>query len=139
MALPLESARKIALLKFASLRSVFVRIERSIVAPLRSAPTRSADVRFVPCRIAPGRPTAPKFAKLKAKDVHVGRGRAAAEARAPYIAALKAGSAGRVELERGEKAAVVKRRLQEASRQEGIKIRSSCESPRSLVWKRTGK
>ena len=81
----------------------------------------------------------PKFAKLEAKDVHVGRGRAAAEARAPYIEALKAGSAGHIELSRGEKSAVVKRRLQEASRETGIKIRSSWESSTALVWKRTGK
>ncbi len=81
----------------------------------------------------------PKFTKLEAKDVHVGRGRAAAEARAPYIAALKAGDAGRVEVSRGENPATVKRRLQEASRESGIKIRSSWENPRSLVWKRTGR
>ena len=81
----------------------------------------------------------PKFAKLDPKDVAVGRGRAAAEARAPFIAALKAGAAGRIELERGEKPAIVKRRLQEASRETGIKIRSSWENPRSLVWKRTGR
>ncbi len=79
----------------------------------------------------------PKFAKLEAKDVHVGRGRAAAEARAPYIEALKAGSAGRLELGRGEKQPIVKRRLQEASRETGIKIRSSWESSSALVWKRT--
>ena len=81
----------------------------------------------------------PKFAKLEAKDVHVGRGRVAAEARAPYIEALKVGSAGRLELGRGEKQALVKRRLQEASRETGIKIRSSWENPTALVWKRAGK
>lgn len=80
----------------------------------------------------------PKFAKMDPKDVAVGRGRAAVAAREPYIQALKAGAAGRIELERGEKQAIVKRRLQEASRESGIKIRSSWESPRSLVWKRTG-
>ena len=81
----------------------------------------------------------PKFAKLDPKDVAVGRGRAAAEARRPYIEALKAGAAGRIELERGEKPAIIKRRLQEASREAGIKIRSSWENPRSLVWKRTAR
>ena len=50
----------------------------------------------------------PKFAKLDPKDVAVGRGRAAAEARKPYIDALSAGQAGRIELERGEKPAIVK-------------------------------
>jgi hypothetical protein len=81
----------------------------------------------------------PKFAKLEAKDVHVGRGRVAAEARAPYIEALQAGTAGRLELGRGEKPAIVKRCLQEASRETGIKIRSSWENPTALVWKRAGK
>ncbi len=81
----------------------------------------------------------PKFAKLDPKDVAVGRRRAAAEARKPYVDALSAGQAGKIELERGEKAAIVKRRLQEASRETGIKIRSSWEdrSQRALLWKRT--
>ncbi|MCY4639662.1 MAG: hypothetical protein OXC94_04910 [Chloroflexi bacterium] len=79
----------------------------------------------------------PRFEKMDPKDVAVGRGRAAMAERAPYIAALRAGDAGRIELQRGEKQAVVKRRLQEASREIGIKIRSSWESPRTLVWKRT--
>jgi len=80
----------------------------------------------------------PKFVNVDPKDVAVGRNRAAAAAREPYIRALKAGAAGRVELERGETQGVVKRRLQEAARESGIRIRSSWESPRSLVWKRTG-
>ena len=65
----------------------------------------------------------PKFVKLDPKDVAIGRGRAAAEARQPYIDALSASQAGKIELERGEKAAIVKRRLQEASRETGIKVR----------------
>ena len=83
----------------------------------------------------------PKFAKLDPKDVAIGRGRAAAEARKPYVDALSAGQAGKIELERGEKAAIVKRRLQEASRETGIKIRSSWEdkSQRALLWKRTAR
>ena len=80
----------------------------------------------------------PKFERLDPKDVAVGRSRAAVAAREPYIRALKAGAAGRIELERGETQGVVKRRLQEAAREGGLKIRSSWESPRSLVWKRTG-
>ena len=63
----------------------------------------------------------------------------AAAARAPYVQALMSGDAGRIELERGETQAVVKRRLLEAARESGIRIRSSWESPRSLVWKRTGR
>ena len=83
----------------------------------------------------------PKFVKLDPKDVAIGRGRAAAEARQPYIDALSASQAGKIELERGEKAAIVKRRLQEASRETGIKVRSSWEdkSQRALLWKRTSK
>ena len=83
----------------------------------------------------------PKFAKLDPKDVAVGRGRAAAEDRQPYIEALKAGQAGKIELGRGEKATVVKRRRQEASHEAGIKIRSSWEdkSQRVRLWKRTGR
>ena len=80
----------------------------------------------------------PQFEKLDPKDVAVGRSRAAVAAREPYIRALKAGAAGRAELERGETRGVVKRRLQEAARESGIRIRSSWESPHSLVWKRTG-
>ena len=79
----------------------------------------------------------PKFEKMDPKDVAVGRGRAAIAAREPYIEALRAGDAGRIELQRGEKQSVVKKRLQEASREAGIKIRSSWENPRTLVWKRT--
>ena len=80
----------------------------------------------------------PKFAKLDPKDAAVGRSRTAAAEREPYIQALKAGAAGRIVLDRGETQATVKRRLQEAARESGIRIRSSWESPRSLVWKRTG-
>ncbi len=82
----------------------------------------------------------PTFAKLDPKDVAVGRGRAAAEARRPYLDALRGGPAGKIELGRGEKATVVKRRLQEASREAGIRIRSSWADAgqRVLYWKRTG-
>ncbi len=59
------------------------------------------------------------------KDVAVGRSRAAAAIREPYIRALRAGAPGRIKLERGETQAVVKRRLRGAARESGIKIRSS--------------
>jgi len=82
----------------------------------------------------------PKFEKLDPGKVAVGRGRAAAEARRPYVEALKAGQAGRIDLERGDRPTVVKRRLQEASREAGIRVRSSWvdASQRALLWKRTG-
>lgn len=67
----------------------------------------------------------PTFVKLDPKDALVGRSRAAAAAREPYVQALMAGDAGRIELERGETQGVVKRRLQEAARGSGITIRSS--------------
>jgi hypothetical protein len=44
----------------------------------------------------------PKFTKLDPKDVQIGRGRRAHEAREPYRDALTAGDAGRVELGRGD-------------------------------------
>ena len=50
----------------------------------------------------------PTFTKVNPDDVAVGRGRAGAERRKPYIEALNAGDAGSVELERGEKPATVK-------------------------------
>ena len=83
----------------------------------------------------------PKFSSMKPADVQVGRGRAAAEARQPYIAALKEGDAGKVELERGEKPGSVKRLLQDAAKASGIRIRSTWEdrSQKALLWKRVGK
>ncbi len=82
----------------------------------------------------------PKFTKLNPADVVVGRGRAAAESRAPFVEAIKEGEAGRIELERGEKPNSVKRLLQEASKESGVRIRSSWESKdqKVLVWKRVG-
>ena len=83
----------------------------------------------------------PEFTKADPADVTVGPRRAAAEMRRPYIDALRAGDAGAVALERGEKPATVKRRLREAARQEGVRIRSSWtdDQRRILVWKKVGK
>ena len=83
----------------------------------------------------------PRFTKMDPGDVGVGRGRATAEMRKPYVEALNAGDAGSVELERGEKPAIVKRRLQEAARHANLRIRSSWtdSQQRMLVWKRVGK
>lgn len=82
----------------------------------------------------------PKFTKLNPSEVQVGRGRIAAETRLPYIAALKESQAGRIELERGEKPQAVKRLLQEAAKESGIRVRSTWETKdqKSLVWKRVG-
>ncbi len=84
----------------------------------------------------------PEFTKMAAKDVLIGRGKAAAEARQPFIDALKAGDAGRIELTRDDKAPRVKRLLSEAAKETGIKVRSSWDDPKTqkvLLWKRTGK
>ena len=68
------------------------------------------------------------------------RGRIAAAERAESEAALQAGDAGKIELERGEKPSTVKNRLRAASQETGIKVRSSWadKSQRTLLWKRTG-
>ena len=82
----------------------------------------------------------PKFTKLAPNDVVLGRGRSAAETRKPFVEAINGGQAGRIELERGEKPATVKRMLQEASKQAGVPVRSSWEdaTQRALLWKRAG-
>lgn len=50
-----------------------------------------------------------KFTKLNPKDVALGRGHATAEARKPYIEAVRSGQAGKIELTRGEKSATIRR------------------------------
>ena len=83
----------------------------------------------------------PKFTKLSPKDVHIGRGRTAHENRQPYRDALTGSDAGRIELERLEKATAVKHQLGLASKEVGIKVRSSWEDRRQrvLLWKRVGR
>ncbi|MCY4638931.1 MAG: hypothetical protein OXC94_01130 [Chloroflexi bacterium] len=82
----------------------------------------------------------PTFTRMNPDEVAVGRGRAAAEQRRPYVEALEAGAAGSITLERGEKPATVKRMLQEAARQANVRIRSSWADDRQrvLVWKKVG-
>jgi len=81
-----------------------------------------------------------KFTKMDPSEVVVGRGRAALEARKPYAEALQASDAGKIELERGEKPATVKRLLQDAAKDSGLRIRSSWQDPRQqvLLWKKVG-
>ena len=83
----------------------------------------------------------PTFQKLDPKDVLIGRGRMATEQRQPFIEALRAGDAGKIELERGDRPQIVKRRLTEASRDTRVRVRASWEdeSQRVLLWKRVGK
>ncbi len=80
----------------------------------------------------------PRFTKLNPDEVVVGRGRAAFEARKLYVEAVKAGDAGRIDLESGDRPAAVKRSLLEAAREAGVKVRSTWTdgSQKSLLWKR---
>ncbi len=82
----------------------------------------------------------PKFKTLDPNDVHVGRGKDAAAARVQFIRAIEGGDAGQIDLDPGDNPAAVKRRLREASKLLGIKVRSSWadESQQTLLWKRTG-
>ena len=79
----------------------------------------------------------PKFTKLDPKDVQVGRGSSAFEARQLYRDALSTSDAGRIELERGEVPSTVKRHLSDAAKEVGTKVRSSWEDQRQrvLLWK----
>lgn len=81
----------------------------------------------------------PKFVKMNPSDVVVGRGRLALLEREPYVEAVKAAQAGRIDLEPGEKPARVRRLFRLAAKQAGIRARSSWEdnSQRALLWKRS--
>lgn len=81
----------------------------------------------------------PTFTKMEPSEVHVGRGRAAFEARKKFVGAIKGGDAGRIDLERGDRPGAVKRLLQEAAKEAGVKVRSSWtdKSQKTLVWKKT--
>lgn len=81
-----------------------------------------------------------KFTKMNPSEVVVGRGRAAVEARRPFVEALGLGDAGRIELDRGDKPATIKRLLQDAAKESGVRIRSSWADPRQqvLFWKKVG-
>ena len=81
----------------------------------------------------------PKFTKMDPAKVHVGRGRQAFEARKQFVAAVNGGDAGRIDLERGDRPAAIKRLLQEGANEAGVKLRSSWtdRSQKALVWKKT--
>ncbi len=82
----------------------------------------------------------PRFQRLDPNQVVLGRGRANALKRRPYVDAIKGAQAGRIELDKGEDAAATKRLLRQASKEVGIKVRSSWEddTKRALLWKRVG-
>jgi hypothetical protein len=83
----------------------------------------------------------PKFTKMSPSEVVIGRGRNAVEERKRYIEAVRGMDAGRIELQPNERPATVKRLLQEASKELGIKVRSAWtdEKQQTLVWKRTAR
>ena len=82
----------------------------------------------------------PKFQKLDPGQVVLGRGRANAMRRRPYIDAIRGAQAGRIELETSDDPAVTKRLLRQASKEAGVKVRSSWEddTKQALLWKRVG-
>lgn len=82
----------------------------------------------------------PKFEKMNPRDVILGRGRSNALARVPFVAAIKAAEAGRIELEDSDEPAAMKRLLRQASKEAGVKVRSSWETDdrKVLLWKRVG-
>jgi len=83
-------------------------------------------------------PDMAKFTKMAPVDVVIGRGRQNAEERRRYVEALRTMDAGKIELQPNEKPTTVKRLLQEASKELGLKVRSTWtdEQQQTLVWKR---
>ena len=80
------------------------------------------------------------FTPKEAAEVLIGRERASAQERQMYAEALRGADAGTIELSRGEKASRIKRLLAEASKETGIRVRSTWEdkNQRILLWKRVG-
>ena len=80
------------------------------------------------------------FTPKEASEVLIGRERASAQERQMYAEALQGSNAGTIELSRGEKASRIKRLLAEASKDTGIRVRSTWEdkNQRILLWKRVG-
>ena len=80
------------------------------------------------------------FTPKEASEVLIGRARASEQERQTYAEALRTSDAGTIELTRGEKASRIKRLLAEASRETGIRVRSTWDdkSQRVLLWKRVG-
>ena len=81
----------------------------------------------------------PKFSKMDPSEVMLGRGRATLEARKQYVEALRGSEAGKIELQGSDRPASVKRLLQEAAKEMGIKVRSSWtdDKQHTLIWKKT--
>ncbi len=84
----------------------------------------------------------PRFRKMAADRVHVGKGRASAAEREfqMYVSALMGSEAGKITLQEGDVPSRVKRMLADAARSEGVKIRSRWEDDTEsvLLWKKVG-
>ena len=82
----------------------------------------------------------PSFEALDPKDVTLGRGRRNALDRVAYVEAIRSADAGRIELDEGDTPDRVKRLIRQASKQTGIRVRPSWETPErwALLWKRVG-
>ena len=80
------------------------------------------------------------FITKEASEVLIGRERASAQERQMYAEALQGSDAGAIELSRGEKPSRIKRLLAEASKETGIRVRSTWDdkNQRILLWKRAG-
>lgn len=79
----------------------------------------------------------PIFTALAPDDVKVGRGRGHALALEQYSTAIVLADAGKVELDKDEKAPASKRLLHQAAKELGMRVRSRYEaSEHALYWKR---
>src|SRR5574340_372202 len=78
----------------------------------------------------------PKFTVMDPDRVQIGRERSAAEALRPFIDAIGASDAGRIELDDDEVVSTVKRRIADAARANGVSVRSSLVGERTIEWKK---
>ena len=70
--------------------------------------------------------------------LHSSAGRSSFSAREPYAAALRHSDAGVIELEEGDRASIVRRRLDEAARELGTEVQAHWADSRQrvLLWKK---
>lgn len=81
----------------------------------------------------------PRFKTLDPQDVFIGRGAAAQRERVPYVKHIQDADAGEIRLDGEDRPTVVRRRLREAARELGVKVRASWQDAEHTVlrWKRT--
>lgn len=81
----------------------------------------------------------PEFRNVNPEEALVGRTAIAQRALAPYLATLEDGDAGIIYLSsESDKTATVKRRLAEAAKRKGVRVRSSVTEAGDVVWKKVG-